>query len=47
MGKWYISENESVYHTSPSCTHIELSIHKEFAEDLDGQRNAYEKNPQL
>lgn len=37
----YISEHESVYHTSPSCTHIELSIHKEFAEDLDGQRNAY------
>lgn len=37
----YITENESVYHTSVSCTHIHLSIHAGTKDSVKNMRNAY------
>lgn len=37
----YITENEGVYHTSNSCSHLDLSISKTDAGQLDGLRNEY------
>lgn len=41
MDMVYIAENESVYHTSPWCTHINLSIHTGWAENMRKLRNEY------
>lgn len=44
-GQWeelvYVSENESVYHTSPSCTHMELAVHQGKLERVEELRNTY------
>ena len=37
----YITENESVYHTSASCTHIHLSIHVGSKDAVENLRNEY------
>lgn len=37
----YVSETESVYHTSPTCTHIDLSIHAGREGDVKKLRNEY------
>lgn len=37
----YITENESVYHTASSCTHLELAIHQGTMDTVLGLRNAY------
>lgn len=37
----YIAENESVYHTSPWCTHINLSIHTGGTGNMGKLRNEY------
>ena len=37
----YITENESVYHTASSCTHLELAIHQTEADEISSLRNAY------
>lgn len=37
----YITENESVYHTSPACTHLELAIHQGNEDEISSMRNAY------
>lgn len=44
-GQWeemvYVSEYESVYHTSSSCTHINLAIHQGSIASVEDMRNAY------
>lgn len=37
----YITETESVYHTSASCTHIHLSIHAGTLSSVHNLKNAY------
>lgn len=37
----YITENEGVYHTASSCTHLELAIHQTEADEISSLRNAY------
>ena len=37
----YVTENRSVYHTSPDCTHIDLSIHAEAAAFIPYLTNDY------
>lgn len=37
----YITENESVYHTSSACTHLELAIHQGEADKVSSLRNQY------
>lgn len=37
----YITETESVYHTSASCTHIRLSVHAGTISTVRNLRNAY------
>lgn len=37
----YVSENQSVYHTSSDCTHIELAVHNGSLERVENLRNAY------
>lgn len=36
----YITEWESVYHTTENCTHLNLSIHKVSSEKIEGKTNA-------
>lgn len=44
-GTWeqmvYVSEYESVYHTSSSCTHLDLTIHRAEADQVKNLRNIY------
>lgn len=37
----YLTENASVYHTSPECTHLDLSVHAASSGDLSSLRNEY------
>ncbi len=37
----YVTDNRSVYHTDPGCTHLELTVHAAYASSLAGQTNAY------
>lgn len=37
----YVSEYESVYHTSEACTHLDLTVHQADRQDMDALRNAY------
>lgn len=37
----YITENESVYHTSSACTHINLAIHQGSLDSVNDLRNTY------
>lgn len=39
----YVSDYESVYHTSVHCTHLDLSIHQGTKEQVERQRNEYGK----
>lgn len=44
-GSWeemvYVTENPEVYHTSSSCTHIELAVHQGEKKEVERLRNAY------
>lgn len=40
-GMVYITEHESVYHTSSSCTHIRLSVHAGMLEQVKSLKNDY------
>lgn len=37
----YVTEYESVYHTSESCTHLDLSIHRGIKTQVEQKRNEY------
>ncbi|MBR1851826.1 MAG: hypothetical protein IJ794_01420 [Lachnospiraceae bacterium] len=37
----YVTENREVYHESLACTHLKLSIHTIYREDLRAARNQY------
>lgn len=37
----YVSEYESVYHTTASCSHLDLAVHQEVLNHMDSLRNAY------
>ena len=37
----YITDNQSVYHTDPDCTHIDLAIYKSTTSEVGNLRNAY------
>lgn len=37
----YITDFESVYHTSGECTHLEIEIHRVSMEGIDTRRNVY------
>lgn len=37
----YVSDYESVYHTSASCTHLDLTIHQDVLSNMGSLRNAY------
>lgn len=39
----YVSEYESVYHTSAHCTHLDLSVHQGNKEQMENKRNQYGK----
>lgn len=39
----YVSDYESVYHTSSQCTHLDLSVHQGSREQIETQRNIYGK----
>lgn len=39
----YVSDYESVYHTSADCTHLDLSIHQGTKGEVEKQRNQYGK----
>ena len=44
-GPWeemvYVAENESVYHSTPECTHIDISIHSTDKKNIESMRNEY------
>lgn len=42
----YVSNYESVYHTSACCSHLDLSVHKDEKEKVKDKRNAYGKKYQ-
>lgn len=37
----YVTEYESVYHTSESCTHLDLSVHRGTKTQVEQKRNEY------
>ena len=37
----YVTENQSVYHTTSKCTHLSLSIHSVSGSEVSGLRNEY------
>lgn len=37
----YVTEYESVYHTSPHCTHLDLSVHQGIKTQVEQQKNEY------
>ena len=37
----YVTEYESVYHTSESCTHLDLSVHRGIKTQVEQKRNEY------
>ena len=40
----YVTEYESVYHTSESCTHLDLSVHRGIKTQVEQKRNEYGGN---
>ena len=43
----YVTENRAVYHESLECTHLKLSIHTVYMEDLKTARNEYGRRYQM
>ena len=39
----YVTEYESVYHTNPDCTHLDLTVYKSDTASVGSLRNAYGK----